>query len=173
MSTIQEVQDLEHVKVLNKRTISGKKAEPSPPQPAQPSIPRRKRKPVVRKLKLAPVEEEVEEASELVTRELRRRKETDAAIEKALQLAKEIKILAEVLAKETIVEAAQLGLELTENMQQMIVVDGVLKTTEDAQEEADCSEAFASEALEGNIDSHITTEIVQSSLPLIILIHII
>jgi len=43
LSTIQEeVQDLEPVKVLNKRTRSGKEAEPSPPQPAQPAIPRRK-----------------------------------------------------------------------------------------------------------------------------------
>jgi len=60
LSTIQEeVQDLELVKVLNKRTRSGKEAEPSPPQP---SILRRKRKPIVRKLKLAP-EEEDEEAT--------------------------------------------------------------------------------------------------------------
>jgi len=57
-STIQEeVQDLEPVKVLNKRTRSGKEALPSPPQPSQPSIPKRKRKPVVRKLKIASEEE--------------------------------------------------------------------------------------------------------------------
>jgi len=38
MPTIQEeVQDLEPAKVLNKRTRSGKEAEPSPPQPAQPA----------------------------------------------------------------------------------------------------------------------------------------
>jgi len=61
-STIQEeVQDLEPVKVLNKRTRSGKKVVPSPPQPSQPSIPKRKRKPVVRKLKIASEEEEVED----------------------------------------------------------------------------------------------------------------
>jgi len=161
LSTIQEqVQDLEPLKVLNKRTRSGKEAEPSPSQPAQPSIPRRKRKPVVRKLNPAPEEEEVEEASELVTREVRRRKEIDTAIEKALQLAKEIEISAEVLAKESTVEAAQLGLELTENLQQMIVADGVLKTIEDAPKEAGCSEVVASEAPEGNIDSHIAAEIV-------------
>jgi len=36
LSTIQEeVQDLEPVKVMNKRTRSGKEAEPSPPQLAQ------------------------------------------------------------------------------------------------------------------------------------------
>jgi len=43
----------------------------------------------------------------LVSREIRRRKEVDATVEKALQLAKEIKILVEVLTKESTVEAAQ------------------------------------------------------------------
>jgi len=57
-STIQEeVQDLEPVKVLNKRTKSGKEALPSPLQPSQPSIHKRKRKPVVRKLKIASKED--------------------------------------------------------------------------------------------------------------------
>ena len=85
-----------------------------------------------------------------MTREVKRRKETNVVVKKALQLAKDIEIPVEVLAKESKVEAAQLGLELTENLQQMIVVDGVLKTTEDAQEEAGCSEAY-----QGNTDSHI------------------
>jgi len=53
--TIQEeVKDLAPTDVLSKRTRSGKEAEHSPPQPAQPSIPRRKRKHVVRKLKISP-----------------------------------------------------------------------------------------------------------------------
>jgi len=75
---------------------------------------------------------EDEEATELVTREVKRRKETDAAVKKALQLAKDIEISTEVLAKESTIEAAQLGLKLTENLQQMIEANGVLKTTEDA-----------------------------------------
>jgi len=63
LSTIQEeVQDLEPIKVLNKRTRSGKEVVLSPPQPTQPSILIRKRKPVVRKLKIA-FEEEDEEAT--------------------------------------------------------------------------------------------------------------
>jgi len=61
----EEVQDLEPVKVLNKRIRSGKEAVLSPPQPAQLSIPRKKRKPIVRKLKLT--SEEDEEATDLVT----------------------------------------------------------------------------------------------------------
>jgi len=77
-STIQEeFQDLEPVKVLNKRTRSGKEVVPSPPQPSQPSIPKRKRKPVVKKLKIASKEEEDE----------------DAAVHKALQLSEKLKYL--------------------------------------------------------------------------------
>jgi len=64
LSTIQEeVQDLELVMVLNKRTRSGKEVVPSPPQPAQPSIPKRKRKPFVRKLKIASEEEKDEDVA--------------------------------------------------------------------------------------------------------------
>jgi len=78
----EEVRDLAPAEVLSKRTRSGKEAESSPPQPAQPSISRRKRKPIVRKLKLTP--EEDEEATKLVTRKVKKRKETDAVVEKAL-----------------------------------------------------------------------------------------
>jgi len=78
-------------------------------------------------------------------------------VEKALQLAKEIKIPAEVLARESTVEAAQLRLELTENLQQMAVADDMMETTEVAQVEAGCLEVVASEAPEGNIDSLHTT----------------
>jgi len=74
-------------------------------------------------------------------------------VKKALQLAKEIEILAEVMAKEPTVEDAQLGLELTENLQQMPVADDMVKATKDVQEEAGCSEAVASEAPKGNTDS--------------------
>ena len=41
----------------------------------------------------------------------------DVALEKALQLAKEIEVPAEVLMKESRVEGAQLGIELTKNLQ--------------------------------------------------------
>jgi len=79
-------------------------------------------------------------------------------VKKALELAKDIEIPVEVLAKESTVEAAQLGLELTENLQQMIEAEGVLKTVEDAQEETVCSEVVASEAPEGNTNSHTTAD---------------
>jgi len=57
--TIQEeVQDLDLAKILSKRTRSGKTSESSQPLPAQPFIPKKKRKHVVRKMKVASKEEE-------------------------------------------------------------------------------------------------------------------
>jgi len=104
-----------------------------------------------------------------VTREVKRRKETDVAVEKALKLAKEIKIPIEVLAKESTIKVAQLGLELTENLKQMAVVgdmveaevsDMTVEATKVAQEEVS-SEVVASKAPEGNSYSlHTTAEIV-------------
>jgi len=161
--TIQEEdKDLAPAEVLSKRTRSGKEVEPSPPQPAQLSIPKRKRRHVVRKLKTAPEEKNIEEATELVSRVVRRNTEADAAsLEKALELAKEIEVPVEALAKESVLEAAQLGIKLTENLQQMALADDLVKAIEDVQEEAGCSEVVASEAPIGNTDSlHIVAEIV-------------
>jgi len=85
----------------------------------------------------------------------------DVAVQKALQLAKEIEIPAEVLAKESIVIATQLGLELTKNLQQIAVADVMVEATEVAQEEAGCSKAHvASEAPVGNSNSHTPAEII-------------
>jgi len=150
--TIQEeVQDLAHAEVLNKRTRSGKTVGTSQPQPAQPSIPKKKRKHVVRKLKIAPKEKEVEEENEIVSREVRRKKEVDAAaLEKALRLAKEIEVPAEVLIKESTVEVVQLGIELTENLQQMVVADELVKAADEVHEEAGYSKVDASEVHKGN-----------------------
>jgi len=65
------------------------------------------------------------------------------------------------LARESTVEAPQLGLEITENLQQMAVVVDLMEATEVVQEEAGCSEApDISEAPEGNSNSHIA-EIVE------------
>jgi len=114
--------------------------------------------------------EEDEEATELVIREVKKRKETHAVMEKALLLAKEIEIPAEVLTRESTAEAAQLGLELIENLQQMAMTGNLVESEADGmameaaevnQEEAGCSEApGVSEAPEGNSISHIA-EIVE------------
>jgi len=79
----EEVQDLDTDTVLNRRTISGKVATSTQTAPEQPQIPKKKRKQPVRKLKLPACVEEEEEhsvaATELVTREVKRKKPEDAS----------------------------------------------------------------------------------------------
>jgi len=96
----EEVEDLEPAKILNKRTRSGKSAETSQPLPDQPSIPKKKRKHGVRKLKesryVEEEEDQIEAATDLVTRELKRKKATEeATVQKADELAQEIGVPAE------------------------------------------------------------------------------
>jgi len=58
--------------------------------------------------------------------------------------------------KEATVEAAQLGIELIENLQQLVVSGELVDTTKRVQKEAGCSEAE-----KGNIDSLNTTNIIE------------
>jgi len=122
MPTIQEeVQNLEPARNLDKRTRSGKSAETSQPQPAQ-SIPKKKRKHHVRKSKESPCvieeEDQIEAATNLVTREVKKKKVAEeATLQKAHELAQEIGVPAEQLLKESTIEFAQLGIELTKNLQ--------------------------------------------------------
>jgi len=104
--TIQEeVQDLEPAKILNKRKRSGKSVGSSHSLPPQPLISKKKRKPNVRKMKVSTCaieeEEEIETATGLVTREVKRRRDSDeAALQKALEIVREIEVPPEVLLKE-------------------------------------------------------------------------
>ena len=67
-------------------------------------------------------EEEVEATTELVTREVRRKKADDvAALQKVLKIAKDIEVPADVLLKESTVEAALKVIELTENLQKLVL----------------------------------------------------
>jgi len=122
MPTIsEEVQDLGPAKVLNKRTRGGKSASTSQPQPAQ-SIPKKKRKDHARKMKesssVIEEEEQIEAATNLVTREVRRKKAAEeATLQKAKEIAKEFGAPAEQLLKESAIEAAQLGIEVTKDLQ--------------------------------------------------------
>jgi len=113
-----EVQDLELVKILDKRTRSGKTVGSSQSLPPQPSIPRKKSKQNVRKLKVSTYvreeDEEIEASSDLITREVKRKKAADAAaLQKALEIAKDIEVHAEALLKESTVEASHKVIELT------------------------------------------------------------
>ena len=150
MPTIQEeVQDLEPARKLNKRTRSDKSVGTSQPLLPQSSIPKKERKKAVRKLKEASLEEEEEVATGLVTREIRRKRAAEeAALQKALEIARGIEVPAEVLLKESSVEDAHKVIELTENLQQLVRAGDLLDAAEEEvqRKEAACSEADASEA---------------------------
>jgi len=53
----------------------------------------------------------------------------EAAVKKALEIAAEISIPSEVLMKESSAEAGQIGIELTENLQQLVMSGELLKDT--------------------------------------------
>jgi len=82
-------------------------------------------------------------------------------VKKALEIAAQISVPSDVLLQEAYVEVAQAGIELTENLQQLVVSGELLKDFEEkaAGSEAATSEAVASEAVRGNPDSTHSTHI--------------
>jgi len=78
-------------------------------------------------------EEEVEAATELVTREVRRKKAVNVvALQKALEIARDIEVPAEALLKESTVEAAHKVIEILENLQQLVMVSDMLNDAEES-----------------------------------------
>jgi len=70
---------------------------------------KRKRKHVVRKLKdskYVEEEEQVAETTQLVSREVRRKKVNDDVVQRALELAKEIEVPASNIGREDVAEVA-------------------------------------------------------------------
>jgi len=127
----QEAQELDASEVLDKRTRSKKQVDT-----AQPS---KKRKMAIKKLRQASLAAEVEQeevATSLVTREFLKKK--------ALELAAQISVPADVLLKNTTSEDAQAAIALSEDLQQLVASDDLLK---DAKKKADGSEAATSEAV--------------------------
>jgi len=170
VATIQEeVEDLEADKILPDRTRSGKDSTTTMTTPKQPSIPKRKRKHVVRKLKeskYVPEEDQVAEATQLVSREDRRKKVNDDAIQRALELAKQIEVLASSIVREDAAEAAQEVIKAAEVVQVLAATKAeglAFVTSEEAREGNDvASEAPGSlEAPEGMSETlHTDVEIV-------------
>jgi len=142
----QEAQELNASEVLDKRTRSKKPADAP-----QSSIPKKKRKMVFKKLRQASMAEEEQEeaATSLVTREIFKKRAEEAAVKKALEIAAQISVPLDVLLQEAYVEAAQAGIELTENLQQLVVSGELLKVSE---EKSAGSEPATSEATRGNPD---------------------
>jgi len=112
---------------------------------------------VVRKLRQASLaaEEEEEAATSLVTKEILKQKAKEAGVQKALEIAAQISVPANVLLEKTTVEVVQAGIELTEDLQQLVVSGELLKDVEDL---AASSEAAASR---GNPDVSNSANIIE------------
>jgi hypothetical protein len=102
----EEIEDLDTDVVQSKKARSGKAAASTQAASELPSVPKRKRKFVMRKIKESPyVVEEVEDvktSTNLITRELKKKKKKDedaAALQKALETAQEIEIPATSLVR--------------------------------------------------------------------------
>jgi hypothetical protein len=109
---------------MNKKTRSGKAAASTQAASEQLSVPKRKIKLVLRKIKKSPyMTEEVEgigASTDLVTREVKRKKVEDAAaLQTALEIAKEIEIHASSIARKDVGVVAQQLVEATKNLQEM------------------------------------------------------
>jgi len=108
----------------------------------------------IRKLRQASLatKEEEEAATSLVTREILK--------QKALEIAAQISVPANVLLEKTTIEVVQAGIELTEDLQQLVVSGELLK---DAEEIAAGSEAATSEAAasRGNPDVSNSANIIE------------
>jgi len=127
LPTIQEeVEDLEPVKVLDKRTRGGKTFGSSEVVPVQPqSKIHKKRRTTIRKMKesqyVLQEDADVEAATDLVTRMEINKKVVEASLlEKVVALANEIEILATSLMNDIVAEDAQKVVELAEDVQELV-----------------------------------------------------
>ena len=162
LPTIQEeVEDLEPVKVLDKRT-RGEKSVGSLEVVSvqQHSKIHKKKRSTIRTMKesqyVLQEEEEVEAATSLVTRMERKKKATEASlIQQVVNIANEIKIPPASLFKEIVGEDAQKVVELAEDVQELVAneSDELLKINlEDQRKEGTseaATEAATSEAAKG------------------------
>jgi len=113
----QEAEELDAFEVLDKRTRSKK-----PTDNAQSS---KKRKMAIKKLRqasLAAEDEQEEGDTSLVTREVLKKK--------ALEIAAQISVPSNVLLQEESIKAAPTGIELTKDLQQLVVSGELLKDVE-------------------------------------------
>jgi len=164
LPTIQkEVEDLEPVKVLDKRTRGGKAVVGSSGAiPAQPKIQKKKKN--VRKMKVSEYvlqeDAEIEASTDLVTRMERNKKVVaDASLlNKAFVIASEIGVPVVSLLKESTTADAQKVVELAEEIQDLVTEESGELLKEVHWEEVGISEADASEATRGNSSSHIISD---------------
>jgi len=117
LPTIQEeIQDLNPEAIVEKKTRSGKTGASESRIAHEHTLVKKKRAPKLRKLKeSAYVTDEVEDevaATELVIREVSKKKVVDAeALQKVLEIAKEIEVPASILSKDTVAEVVEQALK--------------------------------------------------------------
>ena len=103
-------------------------------------------------------EDQIEAATNLVTRKVKRKKVANV-VKRTLEISEETDIPAEVLLKESSSEHAQKIVELVENLQELVVAGDLLNAAEEVQRKnipclgSGTSEANALEATKGNTDS--------------------
>jgi len=154
----EEVEDLQADQILPWRTRSGKAATTSLVAPEQPELPKRQRKHMVRKLKESKYVEAEEEATELVTREVRRKKINDEVVQRVVELASQITVPASSLVKEDAAQAAHQVIEAAAMVQEFAAFEaevvGMVDVAEAKEGNTGTSEAAeSSEAHEGKSDA--------------------
>jgi len=168
--TIQEeVQDLDPEAIVEKKTRSGISAAPaSTKAPKQTLLKKSKKTPTIRKLEESVyVTEEiegVEAATELVIREVKKKKaEEAAALQKALEVAKEIEVPASLLSKTAVAAVSEEAMKNVAELQGMVTseVENLLMASV-TEEEVQDDLAATSEAatISGNSDSERTNSVI-------------
>jgi len=106
---------------------------------------------------------QVEAATDLVTREVKRKKVVvEVSLQRAHDIVEQINNPAEVLLKGSSGEQAQKVVELAENIQRLVVASDLMDAAEKTQmEDATCSEAAALEATRGNSNSHNISNVIE------------
>jgi len=157
----EEEEDLQADQVLPEKTRSGKAATTSSSAPDQPVDPKKKRKHVVRRVKeskYVEAEDESAEATELVTRKVRRKKMNDETVERVVELASQITVPASILVKEDAAQAAHQVIKAAAIIQELAASEaevlGIVATAEAKEGNTSTSEAAeASEAQKGMNDA--------------------
>jgi len=124
----EEVQDLNPEAIIPKKTRSGKAAASASTIALGQTLQKKKRASKPRKLKESVyVTEEVEDevaATELVTREVRKKKMADAeALQKVMEIAKEIEVHASMLFKDAVAEVAEQALKSAAELQMDVTAE--------------------------------------------------
>jgi len=158
----EEAQELNPDVIIPKKTRSGRAVDPATTTTPEQKTPLKKRKRTTKPRKLKEsvyVTEEVEgikAATELVTREVKRKKVEDAeALQKVLKIAKEIEVPASILSEGTIAIVVEEAIKNAEERQDLVTseAENLLLASDDVKGVQNES-AAGSETISGNSSTH-------------------